>query len=167
MRDNRLEMRQRRLLDKKTAFLEAFIRFGSVEFAARSVHVNRCEHYRWLKEDVSYPERFADAKARANVRLSSKARATALRKQNLRDIDDLASDKLLAQIAELITAAAGIPKHESSTRDAIVSARPGEELLDQIARQGLFGKRYKDFQSAPAEAQKTIRAVAKTQRRVV
>lgn len=36
------------------------------------------------------------------------------------------------------------------------------DVLDQIARLGLFGKRYKDFASAPPEAQKVIRVLADT-----
>jgi hypothetical protein len=37
-----------------------------------------------------------------------------------------------------------------------------DELLDRIAQQGLFGKKYKNFESAPAEAQRVIRFVAKS-----
>jgi hypothetical protein len=34
------------------------------------------------------------------------------------------------------------------------------EVLDQIAQLGLFGKKYKDFASAPADAQKVIRMLS-------
>lgn len=36
------------------------------------------------------------------------------------------------------------------------------EILDQIARLGLFGKRYRDFESAPPEAQRVIRLLAES-----
>lgn len=37
-----------------------------------------------------------------------------------------------------------------------------DEMLDRIAQQGLFGKKYKNFESAPAEAQRVIRFVARS-----
>jgi hypothetical protein len=35
-----------------------------------------------------------------------------------------------------------------------------DDVLDRIARLGLFGKRYKDFESAPPDAQRVIRFLA-------
>lgn len=44
----------------------------------------------------------------------------------------------------------------------MIERMASSEMLDQIARLGLFGKRYKDFASAPPEAQKVIRVLADT-----
>lgn len=42
---------------------------------------------------------------------------------------------------------------------AIPAAAPQEALLDKIAQAGVFGKKYRDFSSAPVDAQRTIRGV--------
>jgi len=157
-------------LDTKTGFLKAFTTTGQVEAAAKAVGIDRCNHYDWLKDDPLYPARFEAAKARANVKTSSLALVKARRHRALRDIADGASLRLLEQIARLIQGEAlppaagtfapakhshrGAPKHPEPLPD------PDAELHDQIAREGVFGKRYRDFGSAPAEVQKVIRAVA-------
>jgi hypothetical protein len=92
------------ILDKKTAFLEAFVVTGSLAHAADAVRIERGMHYRWLKKDSSYAARFLATKTLANSKLSHKAWQTGRRIRALADIADGASDKLLIQIAELINA---------------------------------------------------------------
>ena len=149
-------MPRRSHLDKKTVFLKAFIETGSIKFAARCVPVDRGEHYDWLKKDADYRARFDAAKSKANVRMSADALRTARKARALRDIADGGSVRLLEQIADLINASLGkrAAKADETFR--------GEEndLFDRIARDGVFGKRYKDFRSAPPAAQQTIRAIA-------
>lgn len=55
--------KQRRVLNKKTAFLKALAICGSITEAAAACGINRSIHYDWLKLDPEYPARFADALA--------------------------------------------------------------------------------------------------------
>lgn len=64
---------QRRLLDKKRAFLAAFAICGEIEASARTVGIDKSAHYDWLKKDPKYPKRFADAKLQADDCLEDEA----------------------------------------------------------------------------------------------
>ena len=65
---------RRPFLDHKSAFLEAFGETGSVVRAADIVGVRRGMHYRWLKDDPSYLDRFLQLNVRANSNHSYEAR---------------------------------------------------------------------------------------------
>ena len=89
-------------LDRKTAFLDAFVETGSIALAATMLGLNRGAHYNWIKVDRAYAARFEASKRTANAKLSGKARQKARRVRALQDIADGASDTLLQQIAALI-----------------------------------------------------------------
>lgn len=46
---------------KQDAFLQAIAIFGFVTLAAEAADIHRSQHYRWLKEDPDYIQRFRDA----------------------------------------------------------------------------------------------------------
>ena len=47
---------------KQELFLKAFSKCGNVSMAARQVKISKTDHYRWLKDDATYGERFYEAK---------------------------------------------------------------------------------------------------------
>jgi hypothetical protein len=53
--------KQRRLINKKPAFLKAFIACGSLTEAAKAVKIDRSAHYDWLKSDPEYAAAFSQA----------------------------------------------------------------------------------------------------------
>ena len=54
-------------------FLAAFSASASLTQAARWAKLSRQAHYNWMKEDPTYPERFADAKEKAARTLEDEA----------------------------------------------------------------------------------------------
>jgi hypothetical protein len=62
-------MAQRRLIDKKPAFLKAFIATGSLTEAAKAVKIDRGAHYDWLRDDPAYAEAFERARIEAGQTL--------------------------------------------------------------------------------------------------
>lgn len=56
---------QTRLINKKSAFLAAFIESGSLTEAAEAVGINRRQHYEWLAKDPKYVAAFEAAKPQA------------------------------------------------------------------------------------------------------
>lgn len=164
-------------IDLKTPFLEAYAETGKIDVAARAVPMNRRMHYRWLRLDPFYRQRFESAESEWDQRRDARKEAS------LQEIGKLASPELLKDIASLLRAYSYGPKRKTKRRAASVKAtgsrildhastpkrkkkkrapaRTPHGVLDEIARMGVFGVKYKDFASAPAAAQKTIRAVAK------
>jgi hypothetical protein len=63
---------------KQAAFLEAYAKVGNVAGAARQAGIERVDHYRWLKADKTYAERFESAEAEAADTLEQEARRRAL-----------------------------------------------------------------------------------------
>jgi hypothetical protein len=59
--------------DKKTAFLKAYAKCGSVKDAARTVPIDRTLHYVWLKRDAAYRERFERTRDEAGQELEDSA----------------------------------------------------------------------------------------------
>jgi hypothetical protein len=56
---------QTRLIDKKPAFLAAFVEAASVTVAAEAVGIDRSLHYQWLDSDPEYVKAFEQARRRA------------------------------------------------------------------------------------------------------
>jgi hypothetical protein len=199
---------KRPLLDKKSAFLIAFVKTGSIEAAARAVQAVRSLHYRWLK-DPSYRERFEAAKVEAHARFSASAvesvqsadtatKGTLLNlKKCLAEVEERLERRLKVYINDRIAEATGGDSRNTRKRRSLVEiedrlrgyirheiselkitstrsyrARNAaksefdeddeQRLLNKIAREGLFKVKYKDFDSAPPAAQRTIRAIAKS-----
>jgi hypothetical protein len=50
---------------KQELFLRAFSKCGIVSLAARQAKINKATHYKWLKDDPSYGERFAQGQETA------------------------------------------------------------------------------------------------------
>ena len=59
-------------------FLESFERSCSVQKAAKWAGIHRQTHYDWLREDPSYPARFAQARERAAQSLEDEAVSRAM-----------------------------------------------------------------------------------------
>ncbi len=57
----------------QAAFLAAFGETGSITKASEAAGVDRREHYRWLKDDASYAERWAEADEELTTRLEAEA----------------------------------------------------------------------------------------------
>jgi hypothetical protein len=66
-------MAQRRLIDKKPAFLKAFIACASLTEAAKAVRIDRSMHYDWLRTDPDYAARFEQARIEAAQTLEDDA----------------------------------------------------------------------------------------------
>lgn len=64
---------QSRTLDKKPAFLKAYIACADLTRAAAAVKIDRSEHYRWLKTDKKYAAAFAAARDEAGQTLEDDA----------------------------------------------------------------------------------------------
>ncbi len=62
-----------KIVDQKTAFLEAFRLTASLTEAAKAVGLNRSAHYSWLAKDAKYPARFEAAKIDAAQGLEDEA----------------------------------------------------------------------------------------------
>lgn len=58
----RPKRKQKRGVNKKPAFLAAFVTCGSLTQAAAIVGIDRGEHYDWLRKDRKYAKAFEDAK---------------------------------------------------------------------------------------------------------
>lgn len=174
---------QRRLLDKKTAFLAAFVACADLTRAAATVGIDRSEHYRWLKGDPTYGARFEAARAQAqdalaggsekqlsDSRIAGIARREATRiaehvrdrtKENIKVLRR-AVKELRAEIAELRSEVLSIDRTKRASKADRASGTPTAEEaeFDKIAQLGVFGRRYKSFRDAPAAVQHTIRALA-------
>jgi len=140
----------------QTPFLKAYAALGKVGPAAAAVGMNNANHYLWLRVDPSYRERFEAAKGEWQPRREAR-KAEALRRIGKLPITSV---ELLEDIEKLLIAYSYGPKRKTKRRAASV-AKLRHGLLDQIARAGVFGVKYKDFASAPPAAQHTIRALAK------
>lgn len=64
---------QKRSIDKKPAFLAAFVITASLTEAAKAVGIDRGVHYDWLRDDPEYAKAFADAKLQAGDTLKDDA----------------------------------------------------------------------------------------------
>ncbi len=62
---------------RKRAFLAAYSQCGSLTHAARAAKINRCTHYRWLK-DQEYSAAFGEAREEAADALEMEARRRAV-----------------------------------------------------------------------------------------
>lgn len=62
----------------QATFLESFRQHGNVSIAAAAAGVDRRQHYRWLKDDATYAELFADALDEAGDYLEAEARRRAV-----------------------------------------------------------------------------------------
>ncbi len=58
---------------RKRAFLAAFAETGRVDKAAEAVGIHRGTHYKWLRDDPDYPERFRQAEQEAARTLEDEA----------------------------------------------------------------------------------------------
>lgn len=65
--------RQSRTIDKKPAFLAAFVACASLTEAAKACGIDRSNHYDWLREDKAYAEAFAAARQQAGDTLKDDA----------------------------------------------------------------------------------------------
>jgi len=66
---------KRRCCDRNQArFLAAYECAGTISGAAEAAGLNRDRHYRWLDEDATYPQRFAEADRKAVDGLLDEAR---------------------------------------------------------------------------------------------
>lgn len=64
---------QTRLINKKPAFLAAFVACASITRAAEAVGIDRGQHYEWLESDPEYAKAFAAAIPRAGDTLKDDA----------------------------------------------------------------------------------------------
>jgi hypothetical protein len=64
---------QTRLVDKKAAFLAAFVACANLTRAAESVGMDRGQHYDWLRDDRDYAEAYAAALPQAGQTLKDRA----------------------------------------------------------------------------------------------
>jgi hypothetical protein len=64
---------QTRLIDKKPAFLAAFVEAASVTVAAEAAGIDRSLHYQWLDADPEYVKAFEQARRRAAQELEDDA----------------------------------------------------------------------------------------------
>jgi hypothetical protein len=64
---------QTRTLDKKPAFLKAYIACADLTRAAAAVKIDRGQHYEWLKSDAKYAALFEAAKEQAAQTLEDDA----------------------------------------------------------------------------------------------
>lgn len=71
--------KQKRAVNKKPAFLAAFIACGSLTEAAAAVGINRHQHYDWLKADAKYVTAFTAARPEAVQTIIDSAVTRALR----------------------------------------------------------------------------------------
>jgi hypothetical protein len=62
---------------RQNAFLAAYAKSGVIAHAARAAQIDRSTHYLWFKQDPTYPNRFAAAKAEASDRLELEAQKRA------------------------------------------------------------------------------------------
>lgn len=58
---------------RQTRFLDAFASLGSVQSASRWADITRDAHYKWLRDDPSYPARFDEALKAAARRFEDEA----------------------------------------------------------------------------------------------
>lgn len=65
-------------LPKKEAFLAALGLTGNITRAAILSDINKCSHYRWVKEDPGYQARFDEAMEEACDHLETEARRRAV-----------------------------------------------------------------------------------------
>ena len=70
---NRKPRIQTRLIDKKPAFLAAFVACANLTRAAEVVGIDRGQHYDWLEADPEYAKAFEAAKLRAGDTLKDSA----------------------------------------------------------------------------------------------
>ena len=73
------EYQQKRLVNKKTAFLRAFIASANLSVAAAAVGMDRSRHYQWLEEDPDYAKQFRQARIEAGQTLEDSAVERALK----------------------------------------------------------------------------------------
>ncbi|MBE3098090.1 MAG: hypothetical protein IMZ44_13310 [Planctomycetes bacterium] len=72
-------MAKRRVRDRNQArFLAAYGCAGTISGAAEAAGLNRDAHYRWLDEDATYPQRFAEVDRKAVDGLLDEARRRAV-----------------------------------------------------------------------------------------
>ena len=64
---------QRRILNKKTAFLAALAITADITASAAAVGMDKSNHFAWLKKDARYAARFAEAKKRGEDALEDEA----------------------------------------------------------------------------------------------
>lgn len=63
---------------KQAAFLAAYAKVGNLTCAARLSKCDRNNHYRWLREDPDYPQRYKEAGDEALDSLEAEARRRAV-----------------------------------------------------------------------------------------
>lgn len=68
----------KRTVDKKTAFLKAYVLCADLTRAAAAVKMDRSNHYDWLKSDPEYPARYEQARREAGDTLEGSAARWAL-----------------------------------------------------------------------------------------
>lgn len=71
-------MKSQTRINKKRAFLAAYVILGDLTASAAAVHMDRGEHYRWLKTDPAYVQAFAEADEQATQTLYDAAVQRAL-----------------------------------------------------------------------------------------
>ena len=65
-------------IDRKTAFLAAFVVTASVSAAAEAAEIDRGQHYEWLRSDPDYALRYAEARLQAGDQLEGSASQRAM-----------------------------------------------------------------------------------------
>lgn len=65
--------KQRRSVNKKPAFLKAFVVCASITDAAAAIGIDRSMHYEWLRKDAKYVKAFAAAEIQAAQTLEDAA----------------------------------------------------------------------------------------------
>jgi hypothetical protein len=65
--------KQTRRINKKTAFLAAYVKCADLTASAAAIGINRSEHYRWLRLDPKYVAAFAQADVEATQTLLDRA----------------------------------------------------------------------------------------------
>jgi hypothetical protein len=70
---NKPKKKQKRSVNKKPAFLKAFIACGDLTRAAAAIGMDRSNHYDWLEKDPAYVKAFARAEIQAGQTLEDDA----------------------------------------------------------------------------------------------
>ena len=109
------------------AFLAAFRVHGTITAAAKQVELQRDVHYRWLKEDPGYPERFEDAKGAFADRLVAESVRRAVE----------GTERYVVSAGRLVTDKEGEPLTERQYSDTLLA------LLLRGHRPEVYGDRQK------------------------